>query len=281
MAGDARPGDCFTRGGRTHAGDHSRGGPRADLCRSHCRHRRRQCGVRRTTGGSGRAGSRRDLSIRFRTAANCGRLQQEHMMATADAVSTRITTHDTLRERLLSPWPRLTGGGIALVFVLVAAYAWGLQGTQANPGELVRGAPYVARFLVRLMPPQWKMDMVPAATPAMALPFGLMIPSIGSPGATFPVPEIVFAIVETIQMALIGTTVAAIISLPFGLLAARNTSPHRSVYLVTRFLLNANRAIPEIIFALIFVAAVGLGPFSGVAALSIGAVGFMGKLYAE
>src|SRR5262245_49391100 len=181
------------------------------------------------------------------------------MMATVDMVPTRIAAHHTLRERLLSPWPRLSSGGIAIVFALVLAYAWGLQGTQANPGELVRGAPYVARFIARLMPPQWKMDLVPAATPALALPFGLAIPSIGSAASTIPVPEIVFAIVETIQMALIGTTVAAIISLPFGLLAARNTSPHRSIYMATRFVLNANRAIPEIIFALIFVAAVGLG----------------------
>lgn len=46
-------------------------------------------------------------------------------------------------------------------------------------------------------------------------------------------------------------------------------------------LLNANRAIPDIIFALIFVAAVGLGPFGGVMALAVGSVGFMGKVFAE
>ena len=82
-------------------------------------------------------------------------------------------------------------------------------------------------------------------------------------------------------MALIGTTIAVVVAFPFGLLAARNTSPHRWVYNGTRFLLNANRAIPDLIFALIFVAAVGLGPFGGVMALAVGAIGFMGKLYAE
>jgi phosphonate transport system permease protein len=92
---------------------------------------------------------------------------------------------------------------------------------------------------------------------------------------------ILFAILETVQMALIGTTLAVVLALPFGLLAARNTSPHRLVYQGTRLLLNANRAVPDIIFALIFVAAVGLGPFSGVLALAVGAIGFMGKLYAE
>jgi phosphonate transport system permease protein len=197
------------------------------------------------------------------------------------AATVTPTGPDGLRERLLSPWPRVTAGAIAAVVALMLAYSWGLQGTQANPAELVKGAPYVARFIVRLMPPQWKTDPVPLATPALALPFGLALPGVGATNLVVPVPEIVSAILETIQMALIGTTVAAIISLPFGLLAARNTSPHRWVYQITRLLLNANRAVPEIIFALIFVAAVGLGPFSGVAALSIGAVGFMGKLYAE
>lgn len=188
---------------------------------------------------------------------------------------------EDIREQLLNPWPRVSSGVTALVLCLAAAYAWGLQGTQANPAELVKGAPYVARFLIRLMPPQWKTDLVPLATPQLVLPLGLSIPSFGSPDMLLPVPEIVFAIIETIQMALVGTTIAAIISLPFGLLAARNTSPRKWVYGTTRFLLNANRAVPEIIYALIFVAAVGLGPFAGVAALSIGAVGFMGKLYAE
>ncbi len=94
-------------------------------------------------------------------------------------------------------------------------------------------------------------------------------------------PVIISAIVETVQIALIGTLGAIILSIPFGLFAARNISPHISVYQFTRVLLNANRAIPELVYALIMVSAVGLGPFPGVLALMIGSVGSMGKLYAE
>jgi phosphonate transport system permease protein len=94
-------------------------------------------------------------------------------------------------------------------------------------------------------------------------------------------PVVIPAIVETLQIALIGTVGAILVSLPFALLAARNVSPHPTVYQVTRVLLNANRAIPELIFALIFVVAVGLGPFAGVLALVIGSIGALGKLYAE
>lgn len=95
------------------------------------------------------------------------------------------------------------------------------------------------------------------------------------------VPGILPAVIETLQMALIGTALAVILSIPFALLAARNTSPHPAVYQVTRLIMNANRAIPELIFALVFVAAIGLGPFTGVLALGIAAIGSMGRLYAE
>jgi phosphonate transport system permease protein len=82
-------------------------------------------------------------------------------------------------------------------------------------------------------------------------------------------------------MALVGTSAAVVLSLPLGLLAARNVSPHPVVYQSTRFVLNVIRAVPDLVYGLIFVAAVGLGPFSGVLALTCGALGAMGKLYAE
>ncbi|GAB4518243.1 MAG: hypothetical protein OHK0046_25750 [Anaerolineae bacterium] len=94
-------------------------------------------------------------------------------------------------------------------------------------------------------------------------------------------PVLIQLIVETVQIALIGTAGAVLLSIPFGLLAARNVSPHPIVYQVTRVIMNAGRAIPELIYALIFVAAVGLGPFPGVLALIVGSIGGMGKLYAE
>lgn len=94
-------------------------------------------------------------------------------------------------------------------------------------------------------------------------------------------PGVVPYVIETLQIAIIGTTLSILLSIPFGLLAARNVSPHPLVYQATRLVMNAIRAVPELIFALVFVAAVGLGPFAGVLALAIGAIGFMAKLYAE
>jgi phosphonate transport system permease protein len=170
------------------------------------------------------------------------------------------------RQQLLNPWPRLSGQMLLMAILLVVMYIWGLQGTKADPAELVSGIPNIVGFIVRLFPPEFNIVSKP-------LPFGVTL--------SVPLPEILFAIVETVQMAIIGTTLAIFLSIPFGLLAARNTSPHPWVYQTTRMVMNLIRAVPEIIFALIFVSAVGLGPFGGVLALGVGAIGSLGKLYAE
>ncbi|MCB0113925.1 MAG: phosphonate ABC transporter, permease protein PhnE [Caldilineaceae bacterium] len=181
---------------------------------------------------------------------------------------------------LLRPWPRVDIRSVLTVIFLVGFFAWGLNGTEARPGELFEGLDNIADFISRLFPPRFEMMALPLAIPAFEL-FGVAIPSLGFPAVTFPWPRVMTAIIETVQMAIIGTAGAVILAMPFGLLAARNTSPHPWVYQGTRMLLNANRALPEIVYALIFVAAVGLGPFGGVLALAIGSVGSMGKLYAE
>jgi phosphonate transport system permease protein len=182
---------------------------------------------------------------------------------------------DPFRERLLEPWPRIKARTVALTLGLIALLIWGLNGTDARPSELIAGIPNIVDFIMRLFPPQIEIAPHTFNIPA------LLQPLTGTAEWTAPMPVIVFAIVETVQMAIIGTVIAVFLSAPFGLLAARNTAPHPVIYQITRFLLNVNRAIPDLIFALIFVAAVGLGPFGGVLALAIGSIGFMGKLYAE
>lgn len=191
------------------------------------------------------------------------------------SASARDLSPDAFRERLLDPWPRIGLRTIATVVLIVAMYIWGVNGTDARLGELVEGVPNIINFVVRLFPPELELEQYTIALPAFAESL------VGASAISLDLPVVFFAIIETVQMALIGTTAAIVLSLPFGLLAARNTAPHPLVYQATRFLLNINRAIPDLIFALIFVAAVGLGPFGGVMALAIGSIGFMSKLYAE
>lgn len=88
-------------------------------------------------------------------------------------------------------------------------------------------------------------------------------------------------ILQTIEMTFLATSIALVISLPLGILAAKNTSPHPAVFHATRNLLSLMRALPELVWALVFVSAVGLGPLPGILALSFVTVGFMGKFFAE
>lgn len=86
--------------------------------------------------------------------------------------------------------------------------------------------------------------------------------------------------IETISMGIWGTLLAAIVGVPLAILASDNICPAWVVF-PTRRLLDAMRAINEVVFALIFVVAVGLGPFAGVLALFVHTAGALGKLFSE
>ena len=87
-------------------------------------------------------------------------------------------------------------------------------------------------------------------------------------------------IIETIGMGIWGTLLAVVVAAPLSILASANLCP---VWIVqpTRRLLDAMRAINEIVFALVFVVAVGLGPFAGVLAIFVHTAGILGKLFSE
>jgi phosphonate transport system permease protein len=89
------------------------------------------------------------------------------------------------------------------------------------------------------------------------------------------------ASVVTFDTALLGTTAAVIIAVVLAPLGARNTTPSRLVCELVRLVFAVTRSMEALIFALIFVTAVGLGPYSGVLALAVHSVGIAGKLFAE
>ena len=88
------------------------------------------------------------------------------------------------------------------------------------------------------------------------------------------------ATIVTVQMSVIGILGASLLSLPFGLAAARNVS-NPVVYHTTRMFLSLVRSVPDLIWAIIFVITVGLGPFAGTLAIIVGTTGSFGKLFAE
>jgi phosphonate transport system permease protein len=152
---------------------------------------------------------------------------------------------------LASPLRRPSTGTFVSLVVAVAAIVWSAQGAQFSLGGLIAGIPDIADFLARLWPPDFT-----------------------------KLGKIVELLIETLQMAIIGTLLGALASLLLSLTAARNIAP-RPLYLASRFVLNVLRSIPELVFALMFVTAVGLGPFAGILALAIGVIGTMAKIFAE
>ncbi len=85
---------------------------------------------------------------------------------------------------------------------------------------------------------------------------------------------------ETVQIALWGTALAVLIGIPFSIFSSSNVAPVWIVQPVRR-LMDASRAINEIVFALLFVVAVGLGPLAGVLALAVHNIGVVAKLFSE
>jgi len=93
--------------------------------------------------------------------------------------------------------------------------------------------------------------------------------------------RIINAMLETLWMALLGTAVAALLSYPLALGAARNTTPHPYVRYFCRSLITLTRAVPELILAAIFVVAFNPGPFAGVLAIGLHSIGMIGRLFAD
>jgi phosphonate transport system permease protein len=156
------------------------------------------------------------------------------------------------RKSLLRPISMPSPLTLLWIVIFIALIAWSIVGVEINPQKLQRFWPNIFRFVGSLWPPD----------------------------NTFWL-ELTEPILSTIQMAFLGTLLSMVLSFPFSLLAARNTSPHPSVYQTSRMILNMIRAIPSLVWAIIFVAAMGFGPFAGVIALGVGQVGVLGKLYSE
>jgi phosphonate transport system permease protein len=131
---------------------------------------------------------------------------------------------------------------------LLAVIAWHIE---ANPARLVRGAPWMWDFVRRMVPPDLRV-----------------------------LPSALSGAVSTIEIALLGTGLAAALAVPLGFLSARNVAPP-TLYYGVRTALNFFRSIDTLVYALLFVAAVGLGPFPGMLAVVAYTTTSLAKLYSE
>ncbi len=94
-------------------------------------------------------------------------------------------------------------------------------------------------------------------------------------------PDTLWPALETIDIAIFGTLAGVCMALPLAVLAAANVTPSRVLYYLSRGIIGFTRAVPDLVWALLFVTAVGLGPFPGGLALAVHSIGMLGRLFAE
>jgi len=127
----------------------------------------------------------------------------------------------------------------------------------------------------------WRLAQIDLARLATGLPkLGHWLAKAWPPN-TEELPLILLRTAETVAMAAIGTTLAVLLAIPVSLLASRNITPFPGAYYPVRWFLNALRGIDSFVFALLFVASVGLGPFAGVLGIALHTWGSAAKLFAD
>jgi phosphonate transport system permease protein len=152
-----------------------------------------------------------------------------------------------LREQ----WKRGVYARLAGLASLGLLVAWAMRRSEFDVGALAASGPRFAEFFTRLAPPNWDVTTL-----------------------------VLQSTIETLMIALAGTFLAVVASLPLGFLAASNVSPAWVSHPVKLFL-GLLRSVPLIVVAIVFVVAVGLGPFPGALAIAFHSVGMLGKFYAE
>jgi phosphonate transport system permease protein len=198
-------------------------------------------------------------------------------------------------EKILAeapPEPKRGARSYAIAALTIVILVWSFQGAKIRPAELLQGIPQICITIGRMLPPDFskvtdaKNYFFPdkLSPPELFLPLPLAENQARAKERwwdnTFP-QTVVGATLETVQMALAGTFLALLAAFPLAFLAARNTTPHPTVYNGVRLGLNLLRTIPDLALGLLFVAAVGLGAFAGTLALAVHTATVLGKLLSE
>ncbi len=166
--------------------------------------------------------------------------------APPDPAGDRGTEHPSWSDRL----PRAKRATTALV--LVVGFALCVRLAEVDPRALAEGLPRMAGWARRAWPPS--LDGIDLLLVRAA---------------------------ETVAIAVVGTALAAVAALVACVPAARTLTPARVLRVPVRWVLNTCRGVDSFVFALLFVAAVGLGPFAGTLGIAFHTFGSMGKLFAE
>ncbi|MDB5502661.1 MAG: phnE [Tardiphaga sp.] len=163
---------------------------------------------------------------------------------------------EELRARYPAVFNRPMASRAAVPAIIVAALAlfiFGLNELEFSPARMLSGLKQLGWIVMMMIPP--------------------------NPGSSLP--AYLAAMGETLSIALLGTTLAAVFALPVSLLAARNIIPSPWLRFPVRRFLDSIRGVDTLIWALVWINVVGLGPFAGVLAIAVSDFGAFGKLFSE
>jgi len=161
-----------------------------------------------------------------------------------------------LRARYPHIFDRPASARLAMPVVLLLAlgiFVFGLVDLDFSPTRLLAGLNQLGWITMMMVPPD--------------------------PGSSLPI--YLKALGETLSIALLGTTLAAVLALPVSLLAARNVVPSAILRFPVRRVFDSIRGVDTLIWALVWINVVGLGPFAGVLAIAVSDFGAFGKLFSE
>lgn len=153
----------------------------------------------------------------------------------------------------VSPARKATIG--AAVVAPLALLVFGLWWIGASPARIWRGLGQLGTFATLMVPPEF--------------------------GTVARLKVYLHALAETVAIAFLGTLAAAILAFPLGFIAARTVVGQRVVHFLARRFLDSIRGVDTLIWALIWINVVGLGPFAGVLAIMSSDIGSFGKLFSE
>lgn len=148
--------------------------------------------------------------------------------------------------------------------------------SRPNPFEFIAYLLAIAFFIVSLNGTEWSFINFVEGIPNL-----FIFLSEAFPPNLSRLEQTSTALLETFQMAFVGTIFGVIFSLPLAIFAARNLAPHKFIYHSARSIIALARTIPDLIWALIFVIMIGLGPFAGTLAIMVDTIGFCARFFAE
>lgn len=136
--------------------------------------------------------------------------------------------------------------------LLTLVLAWAFVGMSDEFSNVVNGLPNIVDYIRESWPPDFS-----------------ILPALKEP------------MIETLQMGVLGVSFGTAVAVPLSVLAANDTSPHWLLYAGSRAAISLCRSIPTLLWAILFVTVLGLGPMSGILAITTHCIGSLGKYFSE